>query len=380
VNAPQLTPAQFRSHFPITEKKVYLASCSQGALSDSLSGALAMFQSTLVEYGNPWDVWVKRVERARVAFAELIGARSTEIAIVSCASEGAFQVASSMRWDGRPGLVTTELEFPSIANVWLAQRSRGAQVQYASTTDGLADADGYARLIDDSCSLVSVPLNTYINGQRLPVREVTDTAHRFGARVIVDAYQGLGIGGVDVNELGCDYLVCGALKYLLGVPGIAFLYVREGLTHAADPSLTGWFGQRDTFGFDVHDLTFADTAKRFQSGSPPVIAAYGALAGLSLLAQTDPDDRRRHIDRLVDRLHTGLLEAGESIGSPHDPALRGPQVAVQDRDPVALAAGLSERGVIASPRSGLLRIAFHYYNSADDVDACLEALAEYRRG
>lgn len=378
--APErLTPEQFRAHFPVTETKAYLASCSQGALSDALAGALATFQSSLLEHGNPWAVWEGEVERARAAFAALIGASPGEIAIVSCASEGAFQVASGQDWAARPGLVTTDLEFPSVAQVWLAQRARGAQVRFAGAPHGFAELSGYAELVDASCSLVSVPLNTYVHGQRLPVEQVVEVAHRHGARVLVDAYQGLGVAGVDVRALGCDYLVSGALKYLLGVPGIAFLYVRDGTTHTVDPQLTGWWGQRDTFAFDPRDLTFASGAKRFQTGSPPVLAAYGARAGLAMLARTDPRQRHDHVTALVTHLHESLLEAGEELASPSEEAVRGPQVTLRDRDPAALAAFLAARGVVTSPRGRLLRIACHYYSSADDTAALLDALAEYRR-
>jgi kynureninase len=151
------------------------------------------------------------------------------------------------------------------------------------------------------------------------------------------------------------------------------------LTHAVDPVLTGWWGQEDTFAFDPRDLTFASTAKRFQTGSPPVLAAYGARAGLSMLARTDPAQRRDHVTSLVTFLHESLVEAGEEVASPHEPSERGPQVAVRDQDPLALAGFLASRGVIASPRGQLLRIAFHYYNSVQDAEALLDALADYRR-
>ncbi|MCK2244673.1 MULTISPECIES: aminotransferase class V-fold PLP-dependent enzyme [unclassified Crossiella] len=375
----RLTPAQFRTHFPITCTKTYLASCSQGALSDALAAALTTFQSTLLEHGNPWEHWIVEVERSRAAFAELIGATPAEIAIVSCASEGAFQAASGQDWTRRPGLVTTDLEFPSLAHVWLAQRARGAEVRFAGAHNGFADLPGYTKLIDSSCSLVSVPLHAYAHGQRLPVEEITETAHRHGARVLVDAYQGLGVTAVDVRELDCDYLVAGALKYLLGVPGIAFLYVRAGLPHPVDPLLTGWFGQRDTFAFTPHDLTFGPGAKRFQSGSPPVLAAYGAHAGLSMLARTDPAERQAHVAALVTHLYESLRDAGEHLASPADPAARGPQVALRDHDPAALAAFLATRGVMTSPRGSLLRIACHYYTSTEDIVTLLDALAGYRR-
>ena len=208
----------FRSRFAGLADMTYLASCSQGALSDELSAALAEFQQSMLDLGNPWECWAAKVEQARVAFAAYIGASPDEIAIMSCASEGAYQVASGYDYARRVAVVTTELEFPSIAHVWLAQRPRGATIRFAQTSGGFADVDGYASAIDDTTAVVSAPLVTYRHGQRLPVAEIADIAHRNGARMFVDAYQAAGVEPIDVHELRCDYLVAGTLKYLLGVP------------------------------------------------------------------------------------------------------------------------------------------------------------------
>jgi selenocysteine lyase/cysteine desulfurase len=179
---------EFRSRFAGLNDMTYLASCSQGALSDELSAALAEFQQCMLALGNPWGAWAAKVEEARVAFAAYIGASPDEIAIVSCASEGAYQVVSGYDYAARDTVVTTELEFPSIAHVWLGQRPRGATVRFAPTNDGFADLDGYAAVIDDSTALVSTPLVTYRHGQRLPVADIADLAHRRGARAFVDVY------------------------------------------------------------------------------------------------------------------------------------------------------------------------------------------------
>lgn len=368
----------FRSRFAGLKDMTYLASCSQGALSDELSAALAEFQQSMLDLGNPWECWAAKVEQARVAFAGYIGASPDEIAIMSCASEGAYQVASGYDYATRPAVVTTELEFPSIAHVWLAQRPRGATIRFAPTGDGFADLDGYAATIDDTTAIVSAPLVTYRHGQRLPVAEIADVAHANGARMFVDAYQAAGVEPIDVHELRCDYLVAGTLKYLLGVPGLAFLYVREGVRHDVDPQLTGWFGRRDPFVFNPRELDFADTASRFEIGSPSVSAAYGAIAGLTLLAGLDKEVVRDHVADLTAALHERLATAGERIASPPDNARRGPQVAVRDDDPVALAKYLAGRRIITSPRSDILRIAVHYYNDHEDVETVAAAIADYR--
>lgn len=369
---------RFRSRFAGLRDMTYLASCSQGALSDELSAALAEFRQSMLELGNPWECWSGKVEQARVAFAAYIGASPDEIAIMSCASEAAYQVASGYGYDPRTTIVTTELEFPSIAHVWLAQRPRGAAVRFAATTGGFADLDGYTAAIDETTALVSAPLVTYRHGQRFPVAEIADAAHRNGARMFVDAYQAAGVEPIDVTELRCDYLVAGTLKYLLGVPGLAFLYVRNGVRHDVEPQLTGWFGRRDPFAFNPRELDFADTARRFEIGSPSVAAAYGALAGLKVLTELDPRAVRDHVAGLTASLYEQLTAAGEHIASPPDAARRGPQVAIRDDDPVALAKHLAERRIITSPRTDVLRISLHYYNDQRDVDSVVAAIAAYR--
>ncbi|OZM81285.1 aminotransferase [Pseudonocardia sp. MH-G8] len=372
------TPAQFRQRFPALRETVHLASCSHGALSDALAGALAEFQSSILEHGAPWGTWMGRVEQARAAFAALIGAEPDEVAIVSSASHGAYQVASTQLFGERPRIVTTDLEFPSVAHVWLAQRARGAEVVHVPARDGIVVAEDYARLVDERTALVSVPLVSYAGGARLPARDVVAFARERGARTVVDAYQGAGVEPVDVRDLDCDYLVCGALKYLLGISGIAFLYVRGGLRDAEPPAQTGWFGRVDPFAFDPRAIDYPATARRFESGTPSVPSAYGAVAGLGLLAALDPYAVQRHVAGLGAVLDAELRAMGERITSPADPALRGPMVAVRDADPEALAGFLAARRIVASPRGQAVRLSLHYYNDESDVHRLVDALRAYR--
>lgn len=373
------TPEEFRQRFPVLSDSVHLASCSQGALSDSLASALLEFQATLREYGAPWDRWMTEVETARTLFAERIGASPDEIAIVSCASSAAYQVASTQQWRDRPRIVTTDMEFPSVAHVWLAQRPFGAEVVHVPDHDGVVDAEDYVAAIDERCGLVSVPLVSYRNGARLPAKEVIRAAHAAGARTFVDAYQAAGVEQISVGDLGCDYLTSGSLKYLLGIPGIAFLYARNGLRDAVPPAHTGWFGRVEPFAFDPRHLDYPQQARRFETGTPAIPAAYGAVAGMRLLAGLDQEAVQEHVAKLALSLHERLHAIGEELGSPTDPTLRGPQVAVRDVQPEALAAYLGERRIFTSPRGHLLRLSLHYYNTPDDIDAVVNAIRAYRR-
>ncbi|MBF8189804.1 aminotransferase class V-fold PLP-dependent enzyme [Nonomuraea sp. K274] len=371
-----LNATQFRAEFPSLADSVHLASCSQGALSSRLAYALQEIGHSMRDEGAPWGPWMAEVGRARERFARLIGAEPGEVAVLSCASEAAFQAASSLDWSGRPGIVTNDLEFPSIAHVWLAQGRRGAKIRVAADTGENVAAEAYEQVIDETVNLVSVPLHTYRNGARLPVEDVVRLAHDQGARVFVDAYQGTGVTPIDVRRLGCDYLVSGSLKYLLGLPGIAFLYVRGGMEQQREPELTGWFGRTDPFAFDPRLLDFPGDARRFETGTPPVPSAYAANAGFDLIERVDLSAVQEHVSALVEELAERLTAAGERVASPA--GARGPQVAIADDDPNALAARLAERRIWTAPRGDLLRLSFHYYNDRSDVDAVVEAISACR--
>ena len=369
---------EFRRQFPPLEKMVHLASCSQGALSTQLNSSLSDLTSSLTDSGAPWGLWMGEVEKLRERFARFINADPDEIAIVSSASEGAYQVASSFRWDERTGILTSALEFPSVGHVWRAQGAQGSQVHMISNRVDALNAVEWESAINDSLCLVSAPLVSYHDGARPPLREITDLAHTAGARMFVDAYQGAGVVPIDVKELDCDYLVTGSLKYMLGLAGVAFLYVKDGIASERSPELTGWFGRVDPFAFDPELVDYPTTARRFEAGTPAVPAVYAANAGLEILERVDQAQGYDHVSRLSDQLAAGLSDLGIRMIRPADPECRGPQVAIYDEDPARLSKGLFERGIVTAPRGELLRLSLHYYTTHEDIETALAALSQLR--
>ena len=83
-----LSPDQFRSRFPIFGRRIYVNSCSQGALSLDVEAAIHEFTASWHEGGSPWEMWVEKVEELRGVFAASIGADRDEIAVMPSASAG----------------------------------------------------------------------------------------------------------------------------------------------------------------------------------------------------------------------------------------------------------------------------------------------------
>src|SRR5204863_6063756 len=266
---------------------VYINSCSQGALSDSVRDAYARYLDDWDEYGAPWEYWVSQLDAVRSSIAGLIRADEDEVAVTTSVSAGVSALASGLGFEtGRDKVVVSDFEFPTIGQIWHAQEGRGARVVHVSAeADGAIPLERFDAAIDEETALVSVTHVCFRNGSRLDVAGVIELAHERGAFVLLDAYQSVGSLPVDVKALGCDFLAAGVLKYLLGSAGLGFLYSRRDLVEQLQPTATGWFADRNIFEMDIHDYSPAPTARRFESGTPPIPAIYAGIAGIELMQE-----------------------------------------------------------------------------------------------
>ena len=369
--------AGFRKQFPIFDDKVYLSSCSQGALARPVEAGLEEFLESWHRYGNPWETWVARMEELRLAFAHLINAEPAEVAVTFSVSTALNSLASALRYEARPRIVTSDFDFPTVGHVWLAQRRRGADVVFAQAQGDRLPLTAFEEAVDGKTALVSTTHVCYKNGFKNNVSALAELAHERGALLLIDAYQSMGTQPMDVKALDVDILVTGALKYLLGSPGVAFMYMRKELIERFEPSDSGWFGQENVFAYDVHHLRPADSARRFETGSPPVPSVYATLPALRLIADAGLDAIEAHVRGLAGRFIEGVRRRGLALITPEEPALRGPLIMVRSTDAVRLVEALAQEGILCSTRDGALRVSLHYYNTPGDVDAVLAALDQH---
>jgi selenocysteine lyase/cysteine desulfurase len=369
---------RFRSRFPILEHKIHLANCSQGPLSIDVREALERYQQSLIDQGMDWEVWMGEVQAARTEFAHLIGAEPEDVAVLSCVSDCISAIAGCLPIQGRRRVVTTVDEFPTVGHGWLAAAGHGrAEVRFVRSTDGFYPPELVEPHMGVETALLSVHLVSYNSAARQDILALAELAHAHGAYLLVDAYQALGTLSFDVRRHEVDILVCGNLKYLLGLPGIAFMYVRPGLSDELRPAATGWFGRVNPFNFDPTHLDFASGARRFDMGTPPIAAAYAALAGMRLVREAGVDQIERHVQELSRQVIAGALERGFEVASSHDVTRKGASTALRFGERSAdLEHRLKERGIIVSARGDVLRIAPHLFTTPADIIVALDALAE----
>jgi selenocysteine lyase/cysteine desulfurase len=361
-----------RSRFRIFQRKIYLNTCSQGALSDAVQAGLEDYIDSWHEQGSPWETWVNRYEQARTAFAQFINASPDEVAIVTSVSAGINGIASALSFRERKKVVMGEFEFPTMGHVWLAQRPRAAEVEFVVAEGNRMSADSYEKIVDRNTLIVPLTRVCFKNGFRSEVSAITQIAHNAGALVMLDDYQDCGTRPVDVKAMDLDFFLAGTLKYLLGPPGLAFMYVRRELLSTLVPTVSGWFGQDNPFAYDPQSFALSPSARRFESGSPSVPNVYGAMPGFQLLQEIGMENVANHIEKLAQSLLICARELGIRAKTPSDSV--GPLIVLQCKDSTLLVQKLAESGIVVSNRHDGLRISFHVYNSMDDVNAVVEVL------
>ena len=372
--------AAVRGEFPIFESATYLNSCSQGALSHRVREAVEEWLTGWDANGAEWDFWVERNEAFRTAVAGLLHARADDVAVTTSVSQGVSALVSALPLDReRNRIVISEYEFPTVGQIAHAQELRGAEVVHVRPgPDGSIDADRFAEAIDERTALVCCTTVSYRSGHRHDVAAIAAAAHEAGALVLADSYQACGAVELDVGALGADAVTGGTVKYLLGTAGLGFMWVRPELRRSLLPTQTGWFADEDIFAMSIADYSPHASARRFDSGTPPVPALYAGVAGLDVLAATGVPAVEAHVRGLVERLFDGLDELGATVATPREPAARGPLVCIRSTDVPSLVAALAAERIVTSMRDENLRVAFHLYNVEDDVDRLLDALGRHR--
>ena len=374
--APAYDLDAWRREIPLLGTAIPMNNCSQAPQTRATRAAAERYLDGWNTSGMDWDSWMQEVALAKQAFATLVNASVDEIALFSSVSEATSAVASALDFTGeRRTVLVSGAEFPTVGHVWLAQASRGAHVAWVPVVDGAIESAEYERRIDSSTAIVSASHGYYLNGALQDLGRIARAAHAHGALLFADGYQSLGAAPVDVKALDLDFLASGNLKYLMGVPGIAFLYVRRDLVERLTPTMTGWFGRVNPFSFDAQTLDWSPTASRFDAGTPPILNAYIARAGMEMINAVGPARIRAWHEVLAQRLIDGARERGLTLHGTTDVHRKTANTAFLVDDAHAVEQAMRSRGVIASARGPVIRLAPHFYTSLDDVDQALNALA-----
>jgi cysteine desulfurase/selenocysteine lyase len=335
-------------------------------------------------------------ERARQIVAARMGADRREVVFVRNATEALNLVAYS--W-GRQNvgegdrILLTEMEHHSNIVPWYQLAvEKVAELDWVPIdTAGRLDLDAYASLLERRPKLVGVAHVSNVLGTINPIRTITRMAHDAGALVVVDGAQAGPKLPLDMAAIGADFYALTSHK-MYGPTGIGALYGRRELLEEMPPFIGGGSMIRAV---RRDEITWADLPAKFEGGTPPIGEAVGYAAAIEWLDTIGLAAAHAHeaeltayaLERLADV--PGLRIFGPPMGADRAgivsfelEGVHGHDVAeILDRHAVCVRAGhhcaqiLMERlGVAATTRAS-----FAVYNTREEIDRLVDALADVRR-
>ena len=387
VREPHKDLLRYRDEFPILARKTYLNSCSLGALSNRAMAGMARYQELWNEHGaQAWyRLWMGEIAAVRQKLARIIGAQPHEIAIAPNVSIALSEITSGLDLGARNKVVVADMDFPTLAYQWLAKRGLGIEVDFVTSEDRVRlPAESFAPHLDARTGLVATSRVFFMSGYIQDVGRLARMAHEQGAYLLVDDYQATGQIPIDVHALDIDFLVTGTLKWLMGGPGLAFIYVREDLIPKLHPTVAGWFSARDQFAMRTTDFEYKEGAQRFEAGTPAVAPIYAASGALDMILEIGVERIRERSMFLSDDLIRRVQAKGWPIQSPLDARERSSIVMLRLERPDEIVEELSKRNIIVDHRPGLVRVSPYFYNTVEEnriiVDAIDDVLRARGRG
>jgi selenocysteine lyase/cysteine desulfurase len=316
------------------------------------------------------------VETARKLAAQLLHAKREEIALVHSTTEGINLVAEGVPWRAGDNIVTLASEFPSNLYPWMNLKHQGVEVRQVAATNERADLDQVAAACDRKTRIVSISWVGYATGFRNDLNAITDIAHQSGARLFVDAIQGLGVLPLDVGQTPVDFLSADGHKWLLGPEGAGLFYVRQEHLDWLHPVGVGWNSVAHAGDFADTSLNLKPNAGRYEGGTYNMVGLAGLAAALELQAEYGTQAISERILEVTDVLIEELHRIGARFASDLNPAHRSGILAFSfsETDPQIIKRKLLEQNVILNCRHGRLRVSPHAYTNHADIEKLIRAL------
>jgi len=363
---------KIRNDFPVLSEWTYLDNAFVGLMPHQV-------REGYIEWADEWHnytlhpgetilgKWMRKAQSVRRKVASLIGVNSEEIAYTMCTGSGQNIVLNSFDWKKGDNVVFPEWEHNP--PVTYETEKIGVEPRVLHQKGGRFDLSDIEELVDDNTKLVSVTDVSYVNGFKMDLKGVTEIAHEHGAKVLVDSTQTIGALNVNYHDMDVDYVSFAPYKYMMGPPGLAFLYVSNDNLESIDPDRVGWknaIWNRDRRSKDASKLEYGTI--HFQG-------VYAMEKSLNYIENVGMDVIDNRVKKLSGYLYDRLSEFGMEIFTPE----RGisPVVSYMEDNAFEIAKQLMTQKIKVTGRKAHrnhIRASVHFYNTEEDIDKLISTI------
>jgi len=362
-----------QNEFPLRDDLTYLNHAAVGVWPRRTAEAVQAFaEENMLQGATNYPAWMRVERELRTRLQCLLNAESPDdIALVKNTSEGLSLVAYGLDWRHGDNIVLTDQEFPSNRIIWESLQSLGVEPRPARLSEsGSAEAAIISRC-DERTRLVSISSVQFGTGLRLDLRKLGQFCRANNILFCVDAIQSLGALKLDVQAVQADFIVADGHKWLLGPEGLALFYTRPDAREKLRLNQYGWHMVQHAGEFDRLDWKIAKGGRRFEPGSPNMVAIHALNASLSLLLEIGMERVEtavlKNASILMDLINQ---QAGLELITPDEEGRFGGIVTFRHHatDAQTICRSLMNRNVICAARGGGVRFSPHFYNQPKQLE------------
>jgi len=383
--------ARLRADTPGVAHRVHLNNAGAGLMPRQVLNAVTGYLTREAEIGG-YETAAECAPRLDVVYdsvARLLGAARDEIALTENATVAWQMAFYSFAFKPGDRILTARAEYAAnyVALLQVARRTGAVIDIIPDDANGVLDPEALRAMVDERVRLIAVTWVPTNGGLVNPAAAVGAIARAHHIPYLLDACQAVGQMPVDVGALGCDFLSATGRKFLRGPRGTGFLYVRRSRLQQVEPPMIDHFGAPWVA---ANRYELRTDARRFETWENNYAVRLGLGVAIDYALEIGIEAIAHRCRELSQRLRNGLRAIGgvtvHDLG--HDPAaIVTFSVAGDDAD--AVKTDLSRVGINVStsaPNSTLLdamarhlptivRASPHYYNTLEEVDMLVEAIA-----
>lgn len=354
------------TEFPQQPNLIYLNHAAVAPWPKRSADAVCAFaQENLHEGAKNYPRWMQVEAQTRALLARLINAPSDDdIALLKNTSEGLSVIAYGLEWQAGDNIVISDEEFPSNRVVWQSLARLGVEVREVNLRQASNPEQALIDATDKQTRLLSISSVQYASGLRMNLLHLGEHCHRHGILFCIDAIQSLGALNFDAQACHADFVVADGHKWMLGPEGVALFYVRAELRPQLKLHEFGWHMLEHSGDYQRKQWQVAESARRFECGSPNMLGIHALHASLSLLLDIGiPLIEAELIERscyLIEQIHSAPELQLLSNETP-DRISGIISFAHSSISPDALYKKLMQAGVICAARGEGVRFSPHFY-------------------
>ena len=378
VNTSDLIKA--RKLFPYLNKGVvYLNPASTGPMSlrvkESINELLYLKSEGKID---DYKELLRRADESKQLLGKLLNTSADRIAFTSNTSSGLNILAQGIRWEKGDRILLGDVEFPANVYPFMNLKDMGVEIDFVKSENGIVTAEDLISAITPKTKLISVSYVQFLSGYRIELEKLGSTCKEKGIILSIDATQGLGALTLDVQKCNVYFISCGTQKWMLGLQGMAFIYISEELQGKLKTASVGWLSVENAWDLIDYDFTLKKTANRYQPGTLNTFGIYAINASLKMfdefgfnnIEEQVLSNSKYLIEQLTDTGFTPLLKNFSKNN------LAG-IISFKREDAEDIFNYLQTKNIVIAVREGIVRLSPHFYNTKDEIDKVVAELKNY---